>query len=717
MTPHSSALAPVHRTRRTAAVPAVLVTVLALLLMLVPVSSARAASPSPTPSPTGSPALSLRVAPGAAGIIAADQPVIVTVSAQNTSEAAAAAGAVRLSTSARPLATRTEVQAWLAAAPTDASRTELPVGTGELAAVAPQQTSGTSITVDPAGFAGRAPGVYPLRADYDATGGALSAASVVIVPSSPGTGALGVVVPIVATPSGSGLLTAAELADLTATDGELRKLLDAVTGTSAILAIDPAVVAAVRVLGTTAPATAKTWLADLMALPNSRFALQFGDADVAVQVAAGLPLPLDVPSLTPYLVSSGFAGASQAPTPSPTSTTDTPTAPTPTSSAPGAVTLPTLTQLTDIGSTAATVFWPATGTAGSETVAALSGLSTDGGPPITLVDSGAYGDDAADRTVGDSAPAWTSVGGARVLLADAGASRALTVAATTPTPIARAGALAEANAYGALALAAHPGAPLLVTLDRTIAASPEGVRIALSSASRLGGRTATDLSTLTSGAPSEVALKPAAVATERVGGLDALLGDERTLADFATILADPTVLTVPERAAMLHVIGAGWNATPDLAAQALGAHRTATQETLASVAIVPPSDITLAATSAPLAFSVRNDLRWPVTLQLIATVTDPRMIVQNTTAVDAGAAQNTRVQVPVQARVGSGESSLHLQLRSPQGVTIGGPVAVHVAVRAEWESVGVTVMVALVAAMIVLGIVRTLRKIRRRKES
>ncbi|GAA3028554.1 hypothetical protein GCM10010462_14180 [Microbacterium dextranolyticum] len=694
-------------------------TVLALLLMLVPVSAARGATPSPTPSPTGSPVLSLRVAPGAAGVITADQPVIVTVSAQNTSDTPAAAGAVRLSSSLRPLATRTEVQSWLAAAPTDASRTEVPVGAGELAAVAPQQTSGTSITVDPAVFAGRAPGVYPLRADYDATGGALSAASVVIVPSSPGTGALGVVVPIVATPSGSGLLTAAELSELTATDGELRKLLDAVTGTSAILAIDPAVVAAVRVLGTTAPATAKTWLADLMALPNSRFALQFGDADVAVQVAAGLPLPLDVPSLTPYLVSSGFAGASEAPTPTPTSTTDTPTAPTPmpTSSASGAVTLPTLTQLTDIGSTAATVFWPATGTAGSETVAALSGLSTDGGPPITLVDSGAYGDDAADRTVGDSAPAWTSVGGARVLLADAGASRALTVAATTPTPIARAGALAEANAYGALALAAHPGAPLLVTLDRTIAASPEGVRIALSSASRLGGRTATDLSTLTSGAPSEVALKPAAVATERVGGLDALLGDERTLADFATILADPTVLTVPERAAMLHVIGAGWNATPDLAAQALGAHRTATQETLASVAIVPPSDITLAATSAPLAFSVRNDLRWPVTLQLIATVTDPRMIVQNTTAVDAGAAQNTRVQVPVQARVGSGESSLHLQLRSPQGVAIGGPVAVHVAVRAEWESVGVTVMVALVAAMIVLGIVRTLRKIRRRKES
>jgi hypothetical protein len=31
------------------------------------------------------------------------------------------------------------------------------------------------------------------------------------------------------------------------------------------------------------------------------------------------------------------------------------------------------------------------------------------------------------------------------------------------------------------------------------------------------------------------------------------------------------------------------------------------------VAIVPPSDITLLASSAPLTFSVRNDLPWPVT--------------------------------------------------------------------------------------------------------
>ncbi|HYP72964.1 MAG TPA: DUF6049 family protein, partial [Microbacterium sp.] len=92
----------------------------------------------------------------------------------------------------------------------------------------------------------------------------------------------------------------------------------------------------------------------------------------------------------------------------------------------------------------------------------------------------------------------------------------------------------------------------------------------------------------------------------------------------------------------------------------------------------------------------------------------PRLIVQNTTPVEAGASQNTRVSVPVEARVGSGESMIRLQLRSPSMVAIGPSVPVHVAVRAEWESVGLVVMIVLVAGMIVAGVVRTVRRLRRR---
>ncbi|HAN26073.1 MAG TPA: hypothetical protein DCP95_16120, partial [Microbacterium ginsengisoli] len=68
--------------------------------------------------------------------------------------------------------------------------------------------------------------------------------------------------------------------------GLLDAELTAVAGTAAVLAVDPAVVASIRVLGSSAPASARAWLQRLMTLPNERFALQYGDADVATQLEA-----------------------------------------------------------------------------------------------------------------------------------------------------------------------------------------------------------------------------------------------------------------------------------------------------------------------------------------------------------------------------------------------------------------------------------------------
>ena len=103
---------------------------------------------------------------------------------------------------------------------------------------------------------------------------------------------VGVVVPVTAGPTAEGLLTADELVELTGPEGSLTNILDAVEGTEAILAVDPAIPAAIRVLGSSAPPTALLWLARLEALPQTRFALQFGDADVAAQVQAGIVPPL-----------------------------------------------------------------------------------------------------------------------------------------------------------------------------------------------------------------------------------------------------------------------------------------------------------------------------------------------------------------------------------------------------------------------------------------
>ena len=153
--------------------------------------------------------------------------------------------------------------------------------------------------------------------------GTVTSTSTMIVPPEGGAEAgIGVIVPITADATAGGLLTATELTELTAPTGSLTNQLDAVDGTAAILAIDPAILAAIRVLGSSAPASAVEWLVRLESLANSRFALQFGDADVAAQMQAGLSRPLPPLSLQAYIDPANFAtpAPDTTPTPSPTAT-------------------------------------------------------------------------------------------------------------------------------------------------------------------------------------------------------------------------------------------------------------------------------------------------------------------------------------------------------------------------------------------------------------
>lgn len=731
MTPSLSASVR-HRLRRLAAAPAMLAALLTLALAGPAAAAPSAPSPAtatatattaPAPAATGDAStVAFSVAPSADGVVTAGQPLAVSVSARNATGSTMPASSVHLTTSTQALATRADVKAWLAAPAADAARTELAVADGDVPSIVPLGVGSATLSLDATALAALAPGVYPLRADYGSGASTTTAVSVFVVPGDAGTGALGLVAPLTAPAQSTGLLTSTELAELTAPDGELRAQLDAVSGTAAILAVDPAIVAAIRVLGTSAPASATRWLADLLQLPNSRFALQFGDADLAAQVAAGQSTPLTVSTLAPYLTDSDFTGITPTPAPSgsadptadptPGPTGDPAPTPTPTGNTGTGPTLPTLAQLTDIGAGTGSVFWPASGTATADVVAALGALTVDDVASITLVDSETVTGSETQAAAG----ARGTANGAQVLVYDADASRALATAAATDMPLTRAEALAEASAYAALAVAADPSAPLLVALDRPSEVTGAGARAAVVAGTHLAGRAATDLATLTAAPAATLSIAGGEVPADRAADLTALLAGEDELTDFATILADPALITARERASILQLLGNGWRAQPAQAAAALEAHRTQTQETLEAVAVVPPSDITLAATSAPLTFSVRNDLPWPVSLHLIATPNDPRLVVQSTTEVEAGPEQNTRVQVPVEARVGSGESTLSLQLRSPAMVAIGDTVPVHVTVRAEWESVGLIVMATLVGAMIVIGILRTVRKMRRRKE-
>jgi hypothetical protein len=640
----------------------------------------------------------LYVSAGARGNVTVGAATSAVVTVQNETDAEVSPGRVLVELNRTPLADDAAISSWLDGEDVEGAFAQL--GAESTNSVDAGASGTTTISVPPELLADLAPGVYPLRAGLSgATTGATgsddlvsrnaSATSVLIVTSGEAA-QVAVVVPITATPANGTLLTSEELSALTAEDGALTAQLDGVTGTAAILAIDPAIVAAIRVLGTSAPTQARDWLERLDQLPNERFALQFGDADATAQAQAQLPALLQPTTLSTFLDPSNFPNTPATPAPG-----DEPAgspSPTPTT----APQLPDDAELSEIDGATPGILWPR-GDVTQGDLATFSGY-LDGTAATILPSSVTAGATSAHALAGD----------AQVLISDDDAATALSLAAAEAEPGARQRQLAAASAHLFLAAQSAPGAPLLVGLDRDETRTASALRDAISTADTPGF----SLSALR-GLPTAPVAVTGAADPAYAAAVGTLLGDEQTLGQFATILSDPQLLLSLERIRILRTLAVGIPA--DSFAKVVAQHQKGTQETLGAVSIPPSSTIQLLTAAADLPFGVRNDLPWPVTIQLSVSPTDPRLEVKPVVEQVVQANTSMRIKVPVEARVGSGEVGLRLNLSSPTGVPIGGTEVVRVAVRAEWEGIGVGIFGGLIVLLIALGVVRTVR--RRRREA
>ncbi|WP_337000882.1 DUF6049 family protein [Microbacterium sp. LB12] len=643
--------------------------------------------------------VSLHVSAGLRGLMAPGSSTTAILTVENDTDSSLSGGQVQVELNRTPLTDGDAVSSWLDDG--EAEGDFAAIGSDQTSAIDAGKTETTTIFVPETSLADLTPGIYPIRAELSgATTGNPSddrvaavdttATSVLVVADAQAT-QIGVLVPITATPENGSLLTADELAELTDGDGALTAQLDGVAGTTAVLAIDPSIPAAIRALGSAAPETARDWLVRLDGLTNTRFALQFGDADATAQAQAGLPELLQPMSFAPFLDPTRFpqAPATGAPTDSPASTTPTPN---PTTSP----ALPTDEELTAIDGALPRILWPE----GSLTQADLTAFTSYlGAGTTTIVPSSAVGgQSAAHATAGDH----------DLLVTDADVSKTLSDAAAEADPVARQRLLAEATARLQLAQSRAPGAPLLIGLDRDQKRTGDALRDAISTAETIGF----ELSSVRAAPPVAVTLEeePDTVRASAVGDL---LADEGSLTAFSSILTDPQVLLSPERIRILRTLAVGTSAKAFDAG--VEAHRERTTDTLAAVSIPTSSTIQLLTANADLPIAVRNDLPWPVTVELHASPTDPRLDVKPVTETIVQPNSTTRAKVPVSARVGSGEVDLRLSLYSPTGVPIQDQQSVRVAVRAEWETIGLVIFGGLAVVLIALGVIRTVR--RKRRES
>ncbi len=675
---------------------------LAITTTLVLVGTSVAAA-SPRPSPTPDPGeTTLVLSPLAHGVVPFGAALTSTIEVSNLTSADLSPATLTLELSDAPLGTTAELDDWIddGELGPEASVIDRPTA----GPIAPGDSEIVVSTVAAEALAGRAPGVYALSATY--AGDVVSRSAVVLQNENPAASSIGVIVAVTAGSRVAGLLTAAELTTLTGTEGRLTALLSGVAGTSAILAVDPSVLASIRVLGDSAPASALAWLDRLTALPNERFALQFGDADVSVQADAGLTTLLEPTSLAYAMTADDFTVSGPASTANP--------APAATGngvdddSDSDVIPLPTLDELVAVPGSREAIFWPAQGRSDANALRVLSQQPSASGTPATVLVS------SAEARRSEVRAAAATPDGAPLLVYEAGSSNAVRATAGAPTGAAQAPS-ARISAQIALE-ASNSSGPLLITTDRMPEVSATALRAAIDTVFGYPGVVPATLSTLLS-ADRTSAESTAQPDTEAATSLDELLAGEASIAKFSSIIDDPSLLTAPERSSILQLIGAGWRDDPEGWAAALTAHAEVTTKTLTSVAIQQPSTVQLLSPEAVLPFFVRNDLPFPVNVVLVSTPDNLRLDVERTTPVRAEPGVNTRVEVGVQARVGSGEVGIELRLLSPTFEQVGPIQRADVTVRADWERIGIIGLGAIVVLLLGAGFIRTVLRRRRARSA
>lgn len=517
--------------------------------------------------------------------------------------------------------------------------------------------------------------------------------------------AVSVVVPITAPVGDDGLLDAGELATMTSPLGTLTRELDEVLTTSATIALDPMILASIRVLGSEAPASALAWLDRLSAAPNEVFLLAYADADLAPLARHGA-LDLSEPVGFDFAIDPEAFGPAESPAPTPTSTptaeptqapleTATPT-PTPTPTPTETVDpdepppLPTTAELLSWPDAIARIVWPS---AGSAVAADLAAYREAGFDAVLL----------SSANVSESPGALVDIDGTRAIVADTAASDLFREASTSIDDATRAQAISRLGlALDGLA-AAHPGRSVVLTLDRRSAFSFFGLAEAYAAVGERESTVLAGLSEVLAGAPASAAVVAGADSPHIAAG-PALASGIRAEEEFASILSDPAQLTAPRRLELLALLSVPGVTTPDWQAGA-DAFLERSAEILESVTIVDTGNVLITSSQTSLPVRVANALDFSVTVRVDARPLRPSLRVDSPVDVTVEPGSSKTVRLDAQA-ITNGEVVVEVSLSSPTtGTPIGQSRRFDTDLQAQWETVGI-VAGAVVALVFAAGIAR-----------
>jgi len=517
-------------------------------------------------------------------------------------------------------------------------------------------------------------------------GSAVTAADAAATPTRSSPVKISVVLPLTVPSNADEFISASLLESYTSPTGTLTTQLDQVIGTPVTLAIDPMILASIRMLGSSAPASATEWLARLASADNETFALAYGDSDLTATLQAGSRRTLDVTSLEYAIDPSLFAPV----------TSDTPTAP-PTAD-PGTVPgtlppLPTTESLLQWDYTMTDVAWPA---ASSVVKKDLSGI-TASGYETTILESANLSRTHSDRAI-------ARIGSSDVVTAETPLSAALQTATDAST------SEGWVTAIDGLEAAVTGGgySSALLTLSRDHAPGTDRLRSSITALEGVPEIEVVPMSQLPAVGSNPATLVDSPQNAVKIGHVRSMLEAEDRDIRFSTIAENPDLITGKRRLELLVALAqsstrhpGGYGAT---ATKFLDDSRTLE----GSVRLVKSGEILLLADRTSIYATIANDLGQPITVNLSVRALSPLLRIEDPTVeVTVEPSSQKRAEIPVQS-LSNGRVTVEATLDSLTDEQVGTTTLVRVNVQAGWEGPVTFALGALVVIVFAGGIYRNL---------
>ena len=680
-----------------------------------------ATTPANTVGVTVSPRESLQLSPG--------QDLLLTVTVHNNTDAAIPLGRVDVYLAQLALTTRAALDSWLRPAADANSGDQLvSVPTAGIIPAGASTTISVTVPADSIGLTDQnswgARGIAAILSADDVVQAEGRGTFVWSQGSAITPVALATILPITTPASATGLITSKALESYTSSVGLLSRQLDAAIDTpTATIAIDPQIIASIRVLGSMAPASALAWLDRLAGASNDIFPLSYADADIALQAQAGAATLLAPVSFDPAIDASLFVVPSATPVPETTTDpTDVPAAssrttvattasptPSPTPAVePGQTVIPSTSDLLAWNYTSTTIGWPAAGQVARTDldVFAASGLTT------TILSRGNV-EQSDVFTPNTAVTLPTGLG----LVGDTPLSAAIRAAAAATTDEEWRVNVAEAASILAIVSAENPDSArtLLVTFDRNSPTSATRISQTLAALDGTAWSNAASLQSALAATPATtVGFQSGAVDSNRVTLARSLLEREGAIAEFATILADPVAITAPARLDLLALLDTTWASQKSAWEDQVRTSLAASFDLMHAVTVTTRGPIIVVGSKVDLRITLNNALDQAVTVRTEIVPSNGRLVVGETleTIIQPNSAQ--AVSVPLSAAVGNGVVVLRVTLFTLNGTPLGQPAPIDVSVRADWEGVGASIFAILVIGFFGFGIWRNI--LRRRRE-